>query len=262
MRWQPRPRVQRRLRVRAHLPSVLEETIELLRRNGRNRSTRYMRALGLEEEVWREIVTVLSQPRVVLQELERSHTREESVDDAEERARLEREIASIVDRERRLVRLFTFGEVDEALVREEGAGLRRQRQLLVERLLAITRPTVPSYEDIDATMLDRACAHVAAWLKQAGEDERLLALEALQIAITATHNEAVVAGVLPPEPPPFIMDERASQCTSLGIDASTPRGDWGHQLRRSTVGSPTQSGPAGDQVRARSNVHARAHHGE
>ena len=42
-----------------------------------------------------------------------------------------------------------------------------------------------------------ACAAVGAWLDQAGDEDRQLALEALQIEVTATPDRATVKGVLP-----------------------------------------------------------------
>ncbi|MDP8924906.1 MAG: hypothetical protein M3O34_18815 [Chloroflexota bacterium] len=153
---------------------------------------------------------------VVLEELERARQTSRPADHAEERAALEREVASLQEREKRLVRLYTFGEIDDETVRAEGAELRRRRQVLEERLAALQPLEVPADHLIDPAMLERACGLVTRWLDQAGTEQRMLALEALQVAVAATRVAAIVTGVLPTEAPPFITDEPSSRCTFPG----------------------------------------------
>ncbi len=102
------------------------------------------------------------------------------------------------------MRLYTFGEIDDETVRAEGAELRRRRQVLEERLAALQPVDVPADHPIDRAMLERACGLVAGWLDRAGAEQRMLALEALQVAVTATREAATVTGVLPTDAPPFI----------------------------------------------------------
>ena len=123
---------------------------------------------------------------------------------------LEREIAGLKDREKRLVRLYTFGEIDDDTVRSEGEELRRRRQVLKERLSALEPVDVPSDRPIDPAMLERACVLVREWLENADTERRMMALEALQVAVTATREAAEVTGVLPIEPLPFITHEQSS----------------------------------------------------
>ena len=65
-------------------------------------------------------------------------------------------------------------------------------------------------------MLERACALVKEWLENADTERRMMALEALQVAVTTTREVAEVTGVLPVEPPAFITDEQSCRCTSPG----------------------------------------------
>jgi hypothetical protein len=51
---------------------------------------------------------------------------------------------------------------------------------------------------------------VKRWLDEADESGRQLALEALQITITATPEQATVSGVLPVETEEFFILQRAS----------------------------------------------------
>jgi hypothetical protein len=67
-------------------------------------------------------------------------------------------------------------------------------------------------------MLERACALVRDWLENADTERRMMALEALQVAVTATREAATVSGVLPIEPLPFITQEQSSQCMSRASD--------------------------------------------
>jgi hypothetical protein len=57
---------------------------------------------------------------------------------------------------------------------------------------------------IDGKLLARACQAVERWLEWADESRRPLALEALQIAIVATREQATVSGVIPVEPSEFL----------------------------------------------------------
>ena len=175
---------------------------------------RYIRAVDLEDGIWQEVTAVLSRPSVVYSEHEHARLSGQQDAGAEERARLEREIASLKDREKRLVRLYTFGEIDDDTVRSEGDDLRRRRQTLEERLTALTPVELPSARPIDPAMLERACALVKGWLENADTERRMMALEALQVAVTATREEAEVSGVLPVEPPAFITEKQSSRCTS------------------------------------------------
>jgi hypothetical protein len=84
-------------------------------RSGRACSGRNIRAERLETGIWREIRAKLTAPEVIIQELRRGQPEP----DQEEVERLESRIARLIEGERRLVRLYTFGEVDEAVLQSE-----------------------------------------------------------------------------------------------------------------------------------------------
>ena len=65
-----------------------------------------------------------------------------------------------------------------------------------------------SGEVLDEASLRAVCAAVAERLENADEAHRELTLEALQIEVTATHEEAVVEGVLPIDAPDFLITNR------------------------------------------------------
>jgi site-specific DNA recombinase len=177
------------------------------RRTGHDCSARYVRAEQLEAGIWREVRRVLADPAVVLNELCRE--READGDPAEVEL-LEQRVGSLTDRERRLVKLYSFGEVDEAMVRDGMDEIRREKTVLEERLRRLRPMPAPGRGAVDERLLDRACREVDRWLDQAGEADRQLALEALQIAVTATREQATVSGVLPLDPAEFFILQRAS----------------------------------------------------
>jgi site-specific DNA recombinase len=141
-------------------------------------SARYVRGPELEQAVWDEVRRVLANPAIVVQELEAQHRH---AVDATEVTRLERQVASLVEREKRLVRLYGLGEVDEAVVREELAAARRDRALIEAKLRGMQRPNPLEGSGIDEGQLARTCSAVTRWLDSAGEEDRVLALEALQV---------------------------------------------------------------------------------
>jgi hypothetical protein len=190
------------------------------RLSGQRCDGRYVRAVDLEDGIWQEVTAVLSRPSVVYREYEHARLTVQQDDNGEERGRVEREIASLKDREKRLVRLYTYGEIDDDTVRSEGEDLRRRRQTLEQRLAAIAPIDSPKTQLIEPAMLERACALVKSWLENADTERRMMALEALQVAVTATREEAEVTGVLPVEAPAFITKEQSSQCMSHASDCS------------------------------------------
>ncbi len=161
------------------------------------------------------MIRALTNPQVVLEELDRIAADEVDTSEVE---RLEALLADLEKREERLVRLCTLGEFSEATVRKEAADISSHRKLLGEKLETLKRPGKLQIPLIDPHNLTRACAAVADWLENAGESERELALEALQVAVVATKDAAVVNGVLPSElrEGKFIRKEHTSRCLCSG----------------------------------------------
>jgi site-specific DNA recombinase len=163
------------------------------RRSDRTCEGRNVRSDRLEPAIWREVRAKLTTPEVILQELRRGQP-EPNSDEVE---RLESRIARLTEGERRLVRLYTFGEIDESVLQPELAELKQQRRILEDRLLEI-RPVTPLAPSVpDNGLVERACEAVSRFPDNAGPEDRALALEALQIAVRATPIEAEVRGVVP-----------------------------------------------------------------
>ena len=126
---------------------------------------------------------VLTNPEVVLDEIKRVASESVAPSEVE---RLNRALAQLDDREKRLVHLYTLGQVSDEAVREEGARIAVEKILIEEQLRAMQRPVGFDARDLDPDQLKRACAKVAEWRTRANDSQRTLALEALQTDVEAT----------------------------------------------------------------------------
>ena len=96
--------------------------------------------------------------------------------------------------------------------------------VLEEQLGSVRRQALPLFGDLDAERLNSVCAAVASCLEGAGEAEKALVLEALQIGVTATVDETRVSGVLPAELPFFLVDESAQEQSDFEVNSGIPFG--------------------------------------
>jgi hypothetical protein len=156
---------------------------------------------------------VLTNPDIVLQELKRAGAEDTQNDQGE---RLEQALADLALQEKRLVDLYTVGGIIETAVREKSEDLSERRKMLETQLASVQLAPAPSFDDVDAEGFQRVCAGVAAWVDQADDEDRRLALEALQVSISATKGAATVSGMLPTDTPGFIIDEQSSRCSFSG----------------------------------------------
>lgn len=120
-------------------------------------AARYVRADDLERGLWREVRRVLANPAVVLHELARE--RQPEIDPAE-LSSIEKALASVKDRERPLVKLYSFGEVDEEFLRGELTGIRRERAHLEQRRRAVRPSPASQPRGVDQRLVTRACREV------------------------------------------------------------------------------------------------------
>jgi site-specific DNA recombinase len=176
-------------------------------------TARYVDRPRLEKAVWAEMKRVLTNPDIVLQELKRVASEDTHDDQGEQ---LEQALADLASQEKRLVDLYTVGGITAAAVREKSADLSKRRKVLEAQRASVQVTPKPSFEDVDADGLQRVCAAVADWVDQADEKDRRLALEALQVSISATKGAATMSGVLPTDTPGFITDEQSSRCSYNG----------------------------------------------
>ena len=145
---------------------------------------------------------VLTNPDIVLQELKRAAAEDTHNNQGEQ---LEQALADLALQEKRLVDLYTIGGITSAAVREKSDDLSKRRKVLETQLASVQVAPGPSFDVVDADGLRRVCAAVADWVDQADEEDRRLALEALQVSISATKEAATVSGVLPTDTPGTVI---------------------------------------------------------
>ena len=87
----------------------------------------YIPYAKLEAAVWETTTRVLDHPDVVLTEIRRLKDSQKNPigDDI---ARLNKEIKQCKDQESRLVKLYQFGEIDDALIKEQSSPLKLRRE--------------------------------------------------------------------------------------------------------------------------------------
>ncbi|GEM_PF-6190580 len=102
-------------------------------RYGGTCTQRYVKAESLEQASWQAVSDVLERPEIIIAELHRNQ------DDGapflkEEKRSLIKRIASATEQEKRLVKLFSVGEIDEALIVQEMKALKAKRDASGVRL--------------------------------------------------------------------------------------------------------------------------------
>lgn len=181
--------------------------------------TRNIRAEQLEEGIWREVREILSNPKLVLSEMERAQNR---VADPADVSRYEDEIKAVVDRQKKLAELFTLGAVDSDIVQAQGATLKQQRAVLEARLSELQGDSSQARIPVDQERLGRICQEIESWLDEAGDGDRAQILEALQISVQATPERAEVSGIIPSDLSSYLPcnmhrhDNSASNKTDAG----------------------------------------------
>ena len=84
-------------------------------------------------------------------------------------------------------------------------SLASEKRVIEEQLASLNTAKTPSLGRLGHTRLWHICKGIADWLDRAGESERELALDALQVTVEDTR----VSGVLPVDPPRSITNEQS-----------------------------------------------------
>jgi hypothetical protein len=130
--------------------------------------------------------------------------------DAGEIERLERELATADQREKRLLKLFMLDDISEEALREEASNLKRQREQFEDRLQTLRKTRSDAREPVDPAHLCLIGRAIEAWLENADAEQWTLVLEALQVTVEATRQRVILRGILPGEVPKFITIEQTS----------------------------------------------------
>ena len=81
-------------------------------------------------------------------------------------------VSSLKKREEKLVRLFSYDDVDDEVVRRELQGLQRQRTTLTDELESLPRPGASLPAGVDEAALRRICEAVAERLDGGGPEDQ------------------------------------------------------------------------------------------
>ncbi len=159
-------------------------------------SAPYIPYAKLEAAVWDTTARVLEQPDVVLAEMRRlTDTQKSPIED--DVARLKREIKRCKEQESRLVRLYQFGEIDDALIKEQSAPLKLRREDYEAEMEKLTSQqlTMAELEHMKGRAAEY-CRRMRQNLDSFGFEEKRMALKALKIKAMVTTTEVQVKGVL------------------------------------------------------------------
>ena len=162
-------------------------------------NSRLVNADQLEPLVWNEVKKALLNPNLIVAELERQ-TKED------QHTALEREIENVKERlerltreERRILKLYRYGEFDFELLdremndiaREKAAWdaerVRLEERLEAQRLLEVQREAIETY-----------CRWASQNIEKFGFEEKRKAIEALQVEATVCKDgKVIIRGVIP-----------------------------------------------------------------
>jgi site-specific DNA recombinase len=175
-------------------------------------SAGYVRADDLEAAVRSEVAAVLSNPAIILAEIERQQSPDQN---GEERAALERQLESLAAQRRRLAKLYQLGEIDDAYLQTESSALKLRVSDCEARLTSMSpSTTVPRISDIES-----ACAAVRQWFETAERENFELLLDALDIRIRTRAHEGELEGTIPAYAP---TNSLADVCAAVGSISRVP----------------------------------------
>ena len=158
-------------------------------------SSPYVPKDALESAIRGSLTDLLADPERVLAEA-RAILQPSPPDDR--RQRIDREIAEIEARQRRLVKLFTAGDLPDSMLSEESQSLSGRRARLEAERASLAPEVRPAFnfEEL-CTRVPEAVATIRRWVSEAGGDDFGLVLRALDARMTASRSRVEIRGELP-----------------------------------------------------------------
>ncbi|MFC2000273.1 recombinase family protein [Chloroflexota bacterium] len=154
----------------------------------------------IETAVWEQVENILLKPETVTAELGRR--RQEAMDTAntleENLESVNKRMIALTKREERLIKLYTFGEFDEKLVKQEKAKLDTERHRLEEEKRSLKgRISQVEEWDVDAEAVERFCKLASQNIQNFTYEDRCLTLETLQIKAWIDGDSVILEGAIP-----------------------------------------------------------------
>lgn len=167
----------------------------------------YMRADYLEGIVWQKVSEVLQDPDIILAELRRwaeANIGEFQAQDAgmvdKEIAKLQRKLKDYANQEKRLVYELRYGEITKDIVLDAINHFKRERDADRARLVELQEMKDRLATLVKAEVkLTEFCSRVHANLNQCTIQDKRLALDALDVRVTALSDQVKIQGVIPIE---------------------------------------------------------------
>jgi site-specific DNA recombinase len=169
---------------------------------GRICNAGYIKANLLEEVVWEKITEVLEKPEVILAELQRQVEVQGKPDGTialeKEIKKLRRQITNYETQEKRLIKLFRYGEINKDSILDELNRLKEDRQADEEQLTrySYTKEQLARLANTEIK-LNEFCERVHQNLGNCTIEDKRLALDALDIKVIATPDRIDIQGVIP-----------------------------------------------------------------
>ena len=203
--------------------------------------SRYVRTERLEAAVKAALADVLASPERLLDEARRLASQEVPVD-----SRLDSvltELNEVEARQRRLVQLFTRGDLPEDMLSAESKVLAERRGVLEaqRRSLDVPRPAQSIDPARIARDLPRALRLIRAWVEEADGADFDLVLRALNAQIVASSEAIEVRGEVPliaEAPQSFATIERTSGCQFIAHKRRNIASCWVSTRDCVRLGSP------------------------
>ncbi|APV43887.1 Site-specific DNA recombinase [Dehalogenimonas formicexedens] len=166
-------------------------------RYGHTCSQGYVKAPELEARIWQTVGDILQNPDLILSEMRRSHNQSlPHLDETE--SKLKKESASLAEQEKRLVRLYALGEVNEMFILQETRTLKTRQDAAQRHLEEIRKQRLQIMSLLDSqARITEACQLVSANLARLTFDQKRLALEAIKTEVWVYPDRVELRGKLP-----------------------------------------------------------------
>jgi len=158
---------------------------------------RYIKADPLESDVWEQVCRILEQPEVVLAELRRRKEKAVPFLDRDI-AKVQQEIRSTNDQERRLVRLYQYGQIDDEFILKQVSQLKQKRENLENELARLQqqKASIHEIERAEEKVLEY-CYRVRRNLRTLNFEEKRHLLDALSIKVIVYKDKVELQGAIP-----------------------------------------------------------------
>jgi site-specific DNA recombinase len=154
----------------------------------------------LEPLVWGQIERVILNPDVVTASLiERSQEDQSEEWLLEQLQIIENRLHRLKEgRERRLIRLYTLGEIDDEWWAREKAAIRQERDALIVEQAAL-QAKIEARRKLSANLqrVEEVCEALCAGLKEVSSDEKRQIMVALDITVWIDKDNVTIEGALP-----------------------------------------------------------------